>query len=113
MTSETGSDNISICPTDGISDIITFENSLGAPIGPNYVYLLTDENEILEEVISSESYDFESSSMENQRIYGLHYDGTLLPAIGMHRDQSSATECFMHSSADVFVTVTKLSLIHI
>ncbi len=99
--------NISICPSDGQADNVTLSNNLNAPLGINYVYLLTDQNEILQQVISSTSFNFEGSSDATQRIYGLHFDGTLIPAIGQPRTATTASECFQHSNSSSFVTITK------
>ena len=99
--------NISICPSDGEADIVSLSNSLNAPLGVNYVYLLTDQNEVLQQVISSTSFNFEGSSDATQRIYGLHFNGTLIPAIGQNRTATTASECFQHSNAGSFVTITK------
>ena len=99
--------NMSICPRDGENDVISFTNSINAPIGTNYVYLLTDENEILQQVITTTSFDFEGSSDATQRVYGLHFDGTVIAAVGQHRTATTATSCFEHSSASSFLNVTK------
>jgi len=106
VSSNLGS-NVSICPSDGDADIVTLSNSLNAPLGVNYVYLLTDQNEILQQVISSTSFNFEGSSDVTQRIYGMHFNGTLSPAIGQNRTATTATDCFQHSNASSFVTITK------
>ena len=102
-----GSDNIDICPSDGNSDVIEFENSLSIPAGMEYVYLITDDNEILEEVVIDDEFDFEGSSTETQRVYGLHYAGNLNAMIGSDRMQTTASECFEHSNNNDFITVTK------
>ncbi len=102
-----GGNNLSICPRDGQSDLISFTNSLNAPIGTNYVYLLTDENEILQQLITTTSFDFEGSSDATQRIYGLHFDGSVIAAVGQHRAATTATGCFEHSSASNFLSITK------
>jgi len=45
--------------------------------------------------------------LETQRIYGIHFDGILNPAIGQNRLQTTATECFEHSNSTIFGTITK------
>ena len=91
----------------GANDIVLFENSLGLSAGTNYVYLLTDANDILQEVISVDQYDFEGSSLTTQRVYGLHFNGTLNPAIGLNRIATTASGCFEHSTANQFIEVSK------
>ena len=103
-----GSNFVDICPTDGSSDLIVFSNSLGLPAGTEYAYLITDENEILEQVItSSSSFNFEGSGPDEQRVYGINYSGTLSAAIGSNRLSTTASDCFEHSSASNFITITK------
>ena len=100
-----GSNIVDVCPGDGVVDLVTLSNSI-AGAGVNYAYLLTDENEILQEVILNGSYNFEGSTSDVQRVYGIHYDGTLNPMIGENRLETTATNCFVHSDGD-FITVTK------
>ena len=97
---------LAICAGDGTSDLVTFTNNIGAPAGQNYAYLLTNTNDILLEVINSGSYDFEQATEEQLRVYGVHFSGNLQPQIGLNRLATSSTECFSHSSANQFVTVT-------
>lgn len=104
--SSTGGDNIDICATDGATNIINFSNSLNASAGDNYAYLITDENELLQEVVLNNSFDFEGSSSETQRVYGISYAGELSPIIGANRSQTSASDCFTHSDG-TFLTITK------
>jgi hypothetical protein len=102
-----GSSAIDICPSDGGSDIIQFNNSLNATVGVNYVYLITDANNILQRVVGINQFDFEGSSDQVQRVYGIHFDGVLSPRIGSDRLMTTASECFQHSDANGFLTVTK------
>ena len=71
------------------------------------MYLLTDENEILQEVISSNQYNFEGTSLTTQRVYGMHLDGELNPAIGLNRIATTASGCFEHSDGNQFIAVSK------
>ena len=47
------------------------------PPGDHYVFLLTDTNEILQEIIIDTVYNFEGTGVEEQRVYGLSYAGEL------------------------------------
>ena len=98
---------VSICPTDDLPDIVTLSNSLGEPAGDHFAYLITDENQIVQQVITTDTYDFEGTDMTTQRVYGMHYDGTLMPAIGSNRTATTASACFKHSSSTTFLQVTK------
>ncbi len=107
VNNASGSDTVDICPTDGNDDVIDFENSLDLPAGSNYVYLITDIDEDLQEIVNADEYDFEGSSSETQRVYGLQYEGTLQPMIGSNRLSTTATDCHEHSADDSFITITK------
>ncbi len=98
---------IDICSTDGTANIINFSNSLSTAAGDNYAYLITDENEILQEVVLNGFYDFEGSGNDVQRVYGLSYDGQLAPVIGANRTETTASDCFIHSDGNTFLTITK------
>lgn len=102
-----GTGTIDICPADGITDNLIFTNSLDLPTTDNYAYLLTDENEILQQVIIGDNFDFEGSSLSEQRIYGVHYDGALQPSIGSNRSNTTATGCAIHSSNLEYIEITK------
>lgn len=103
----TGLASVDVCPTDGNEDIVTLNNSLALATGMHYSYLLTDTNEVLLEVFNAGTYNFEGSGLEEQRIYGINYDGELTAMIGENRMETSATGCFTHSSGTTFLTVTK------
>jgi hypothetical protein len=98
---------IDICPNDGINDRIELRNNLFIPPGDNYAYLITDASEIVQEVVLDSLYNFEGSSLEEQRVYGIHFDGQLLPQIGQARTETTATGCFVHSGGNLFLTITK------
>ncbi len=99
--------SVEICPSDGSSDFVELRNNQLIEAGSNYMYLITDANEILQEVTSSELFDFEGSGPGEQRVYGIHFDGTLNPRIGQNRLNTTATGCFTHSGANLFLTIEK------
>jgi len=107
VSTTSGENIVDICPDDNMSDLISFQNTLGITNSNEYVYLITDANEILQEVVFANSFDFEGSSFEEQRVYGLHYEGTLNEAIGSIRTATTATACYEHSSASNYITITK------
>ncbi len=98
---------IDVCPTDDQADIVDFANSLNEAPGENYAYLITDTNEVLQQIVLAGNYDFEGSGPEPQRVYGLNYDGDLDVNIGANRLQTTASECFEHSATGTFLTITK------
>ena len=99
--------SVDICPSDGAADFIELRNSLLLEPGDNYAFLITDESEILQEVSFEVLHNFEGSSDRTQRVYGVHFDGTLNARIGQNRNQTTATGCFTHSDGNTFLTVTK------
>lgn len=102
-----GASTFDICPSDGTNDIVPFSNSINADAGSEYVYIITDENEIVTNFTDRTFYDFEGSSSTTSRVYGMNFSGTVDLRIGQHRLASGASECFEHSSASEFLTVTK------
>jgi len=105
-TLSNGANEVNICPSDNISDQISFANNISAQ-NDNYAYLITNENDILEAVITGNNFDFEGSSMATQRVHGIHFDGDLNPVIGADRTQTTASGCFTHSAINGFVTISK------
>jgi len=97
-----------LCPNDGMADLIELKNNLFIPPGINYVYLITDTNQILQAVTTDSIFDFEGSSLEEQRVYGLHFEGTLDTMIGVDRRATTASGCFTHSGDDLFLTINKI-----
>ncbi len=103
---ENGISEIGICPSDNVSDVINLFNDLNEVAGEHYAYLITDENELLQAVVLDNTFNFEGSSTQTQRVYGIHFDGMLNPAMGANRLETTASECFTHSEND-FLTITK------
>lgn len=99
--------SVDICPSDGVDDILELRNNRLFEAGTNYAYLITDANQNLQEVVSDPFYNFEGSSNAEQRVYGVHFDGVLNPAIGQNRLNTTASGCFTHSGGNLFLTVTK------
>jgi len=98
---------VDVCPDDAVADSLELRNNIGASVLDHYAFLLTDTNEVLLEVIQDSFYNFEGSGSATLRVYGINYDGELNAVIGAHRMQTTATGCYAHSSADLFLTVTK------
>ena len=107
VNDNTGANEINICTTDGAADLIQLSNNLGEAAGEHFAYLLTNENEILQEVILNDNYNFDGGNNQAQRIYGIHFDGELIPMIGSNRSATSASGCFSHSSANDFLRILK------
>lgn len=99
-----GTTMVSTCPGDGIADIVNFV-SQGA-IGPNFTYVVTDENNFILGVPSGSSQDFEDGGFGICRVWGLSFAGELAAAIGDNAGAVDlATGCFALS--DNFITVVR------
>ena len=98
---------VNICPSDNEQDVVFFENSLDVDPGDEYAYLITNEDEELVELIFEDSFDFEGTGDEEYRVYGMHYNGDIIPQFGEPRTETEATDCFEHSSSNRFIRVIK------
>ncbi len=106
-TTSNGQTSLTICPSDGQADIIQFSNNGNIPVGENFAYLLTDDQNRLVEVVSSNSFDFEGFGEETLRVFAISFAGNLTLNIGEPISQIRATECMELSDMTVFLTVNK------
>ncbi len=98
---------VSICPSDGQADVVPFVNSRGLEPGNNFVYLVTDTNNLYRFMVRASSFNFEGSSSEPNRVFGISYDGTLQAVAGQHIRDISSTGCWALSDTTLFLTVLK------
>ncbi len=80
VQTEDGATTLFICPGNGIADVVRFD-SLGIGAGA-FTYLLTDENNVILEILTGDSYDFEPSGIGLLRVWGLVYEGNLTADVG-------------------------------
>ncbi len=94
----------SLCVNDGAADVVTFGNNSG--FAPNYAYLVTDEDNKVLLVSTSEMINFEGTGAGLVRVWGLAYTGTLSVQPG---DNAAgvvlSTECYELS--ENFVLISK------
>ena len=102
---------VSVCPNDGIPDVVPFLNSIGATPRENYSYLIADANNNLVEIVNETSYDFEGSSFEPQFVFGIFYRGELSFTIGEPISEITADTCVELSSSSLFLTVNKTNCV--
>ncbi len=99
-----GSTSQFICPDDGIPDVLSFTST--GDMTAEYDYLLTDENNIIIEVIDGDSYDFDLLQEGNYRVWGVAYAGDLLAMPG---DDAATTQlaesCF--DLSDNFIEIDR------
>ena len=105
ISSSTGAQQTTLCPSDGIADVVSFTNSLGEAPGANYSYILTDASDIIMQVLSDDRFDFEGSGDGTLRVRGVHFDGSLQASVGAAISSVSATGCAQVSAG--FFTVSK------
>ncbi|GJM31200.1 MAG: hypothetical protein DHS20C18_02010 [Saprospiraceae bacterium] len=90
------------CPGDSLADIIYFD-SIGV-VGPNFIYVVTDTNNVILNVSSVDSIDFEGAGVGICRVWGLSYTGNLTAMIGDTADLITLSDGCFDLSND-FVTV--------
>ena len=105
VSSTSGGQQLTVCPTDGVSDVIGFTNSLSEAPGANYAYIISDDRDNISQVLTGDSFDFEGSGDGTLRVRGVHFDGTLQATVGSTVASITATGCAQVSA--VFVTVNK------
>lgn len=97
------SDTLYICSGDGVSDVVTFNNSSFAPEA-NYAYVLTNFNNKVISVMDADSVDFETVQFPGLRVWGISYTGNLL--VGFNDDIEAtvlADECY--DISDNYITI--------
>ena len=112
VSTSTGQQTITVCTDDGIPDPIGLTTSLSnVTLGQDYSFLVTDRNNILQAVVNSNTFDFDNTGLETQRVLGVHYQGTLNAVVGLSINQITADDCVQLSSGSVFITVNKESCV--
>jgi len=98
---------VTICPNDGAADDIPLLNTLMIPAGDTYAYIITDDNDRIEEVVLEGSYNFEGSGLGTNRVYGISYAGELSYTTGNALSSITADGCSILSNSSTFLTVLK------
>lgn len=107
VTSTDGETALTICPSDGTSNVLGFVN-LGAQ-GSNLSYVVTDTNNIILAISDSSEIDFSAADLGICRVWTLTYEGVILALVG--EDAAAvrlASGCFSLSAN--FVTVNRISI---
>lgn len=104
VATDDGATEVSLNVTDGEADVVNFTNTASA--GMPYAYLITDEANIVLDVVTGSSADFEGASVGICRVWGLAYTGTLNVMAGDDAATDTlSTDCF--DLSDNFITVTR------
>jgi len=100
---------VTICPNDGLPDVVPFMNTGSDEVGVHYAYVFADGNNNINFVHFEDSYDFEGSSLESDYVFGLSYYGALDYNIGDPIGSITADTCAQISSLTNFLTVRKMN----
>lgn len=79
VQTQDGQTQITVCAGDPTDDIF-FETD--SQFRGNYVYVITDQNNIILAFANGNSFDFETLSVDTARVWGLAYTGNVLAEIG-------------------------------
>ncbi len=86
------------CQDEILPDVFNFQHTTSA-VGSNYVYLLTDNNNNILEVLTAGSVDLTFRPSGTFRIWGLSYAGALTASIGANAASAAlSSSCFQLSS---------------
>ncbi|MCB0638454.1 MAG: hypothetical protein KDC54_17615, partial [Lewinella sp.] len=98
-----GSGEIYICPGDGSPDLLELSHDYNGP--DNFVYLITDESDVLQQVLVSNTFDFDVAGPDVVRVYGMVFSGNFLlqPGFTVTGGQALSSECY--ALTDNYVTV--------
>lgn len=102
----TGATMASVCPGDGVADILRFVSE-GAS-GPNFAFVITDNEGNILGFPASASVNFDEVPPGICRVYGLSYYGDILAGVGADINGGGVTSgCY--SLSGNFITVTRQS----
>ena len=105
MATEAGLSEISVNVNDGTPDVVTFVNT-GIALTP-YVYVITDEDNVILGVSTDGQVDFETAGAGICRVWGLSYTGNITAQPGDDADDVQLTDdCY--DLSDNFVTVNRI-----
>ena len=107
ITADHGATTAYACVNDGEEDRISFfSNSLAMT---DYVYVITDANNLILEVTDDAFADFEGAGVGDCRVWGLSYTGDLIAEVGDNAaTMDLATECF--DLSENFITIIRREL---
>lgn len=98
---------VTVCPNDGIDDVVSLMNNAFIPAGATYAYVFADDNNRITNVHFEDSFNFEGSNLETANIFGISYEGMLSYNIGDPMTSITADGCSILSSPATFLKVFK------
>jgi len=98
-----GATSLLTCTGDGNADLIDFHTSSPDPF---YVYLITNQNNVIQAVSRAPNFDFEGGPADTLRVWGLSFVGGLLAAPGQDLTTAILAEnCF--DLSDNYIEIIK------
>jgi len=98
---------IDFCVSDGSPDSLVVTNN---STDGNYLYVLTDDNDLILEILTSDSLDFENSAFGVNKIYGVSYTGNFTGAVGDDITQDALSDdCYVASNTPITVNLNDCS----
>jgi len=92
-----GATQVITCPGDGIDDIVIATHTTSST--SNYTYVITDENNVILDLPTSDTLNFDGAGVGVCRVWGLSYSGNILAMVGDTASAVALTDvCYELSS---------------
>ncbi|NBC09304.1 MAG: T9SS type A sorting domain-containing protein, partial [Bacteroidetes bacterium] len=97
IATEDDEEIVYICTSDTLADVIVVDSS--GTTGPNFTYVVTDDNNVILSVPSSDTIDLSAAPPGICRVWGLSYTGNITAMVGDTASAVALTDgCFSLSS---------------
>ncbi|GAB5552509.1 MAG: hypothetical protein Sapg2KO_21000 [Saprospiraceae bacterium] len=107
ITNAAGLSQVTICTNDpNISQVIDFASTSESP---QYQYIITDEQNVIQALPEGNSFDFSTIDLVNSRVYGLAFTESSSLNIGDDLPSAIDLEEDCSSLSDNFLSVTKVN----
>ncbi len=100
-----GSEDTTVCISEGISQVLTLEHETQALV--EYTYVLTNDNDVIIMEVGP-SLDVSSLSIGTYRIYGVSYEGLLSIPVGQNIDAIESDVCYVLSTNSISVRIGEI-----
>lgn len=98
---------IEFCGGDGLADVAEFSSTVQNQ--GSHVFLITDNQNTILEVLPTGTFDFESIGSGNYRIWGLSYTGNLTAGLGTSAASSALSDrCYLLSANFIQIRVNSM-----
>ncbi|MCB9082389.1 MAG: T9SS type A sorting domain-containing protein [Lewinellaceae bacterium] len=76
-------ENLYVCPSDGIADLVTFSNTSQIANG-NYRYVITNTSNLVLSILSGDSQNFDNTGLRELRVWGVSFTGDFALRAGVN-----------------------------